>query len=202
MGSGLGNRDEPVPVEKIARFAAALLVCLLVLPVACRREPELARGQTAYPIQIQSSGITNGGAIPSENTCDGAGLSPALQWSAPPSGTKSLALVMHDPDALMDFTHWIVFNLPPTAQSLPEGASQHAGLPQGASEGTNGFGNVGYGGPCPPGGKPHRYIFRIYAVDVLLNLPSGASRRQVDAALSGHILGEGEAVGVYRRAGQ
>jgi Raf kinase inhibitor-like YbhB/YbcL family protein len=200
MRSGLANRKALMSARGFAQFAAVLPVCLLILPIACRNEPELVRGQAAHPMQIRSSSFTNGGVIPQGDTCDGAGLSPGLQWSAPPSGTKTLALVMHDPDALMDFTHWIAFNIPPAVQSLPEGASQHSGLPQGTAEGTNGFGNVGYGGPCPPGGKLHHYIFKIYALDLRLELPTGADRKQIDAAMSGHILAEGEVVGVYRRA--
>jgi Raf kinase inhibitor-like YbhB/YbcL family protein len=108
---------------------------------------------------------------------------------------------MHDPDALIDFTHWIAFNIPPAVQSLPEGAAGH-GMPQGSSEGTNDFGQPRYGGPCPPGSRPHHYIFHVYALDILLTLPPAADRKQLDSAISGHVLAEGEISGIYRRAKQ
>ena len=109
---------------------------------------------------------------------------------------------MHDPDAVFDFTHWIAFNIPPGERPLAEGASTQAALPQGASEGTNDFGRPGYGGPCPPGNRPHRYVFRLYALDVRLALPEGANRKQLESAMRGHVLAEGEITGSYRRSSQ
>jgi hypothetical protein len=202
MRSGLGNYSPAIKARGFARFSAALLVSSLAFLFACRHERELAQGQSAPPIQIESSSFTAGNAIPQKNTCDGAGLSPGLEWSVPPPGTKSVALLMHDPDAPADFTHWIVFNIPPGVQSLNEGASGQAAMPQGSSEGTNDFGRLGYGGPCPPGGKPHHYIFTIYALDARSQLPAGATRKQLEAAIGGHILAEGEIAGTYRRQNQ
>ena len=106
--------------------------------------------------------------------------------------------MMRDPDAPLEFTHWIVFNIPPSIHFLPEGASGKAGMPQGSVEGTNDFGHRGYGGPCPPGGRPHHYVFQIFALDIRLGLQPGASRKQFEAAFSGHILAEGELTGLYR----
>jgi Raf kinase inhibitor-like YbhB/YbcL family protein len=184
------------------RRASAALLFLLVLLLSCRRQPSWAHGQTHVQIAIQSSDFSSGGAIPQRFTCDGAGLSPSLQWAAPPAGTKSIALVMHDPDAMIDFTHWLAFNIPPGVRSIAEGASGQSTMPPGSSEGTNDFDRAGYGGPCPPGSKPHRYVIQIYALDTRLALQSGATRKQLDSAMSGHILAEGEISGTYRRTGQ
>lgn len=182
------------------RILVAVFLCPLAVLFACRHEPELAQGQPAQPLRVESSSFANGGSIPAGNTCDGADISPALKWSVPPAGTRSIAIVMHDPDALFDFTHWIVFNIPPGIQSLPEGASEQGGMPQGSSEGVNDFNEPKYGGPCPPGSKPHHYVFHVYALDLRLNLLEGASRKQLDPAISGHILAGGEITGTYRRS--
>ena len=184
-------------------FRATLtLVCLLVFAISCRRQPSWAHGQPHTNMTIQSSSFSNGGAIPQRFTCDGAGLSPNVQWTVPPAGTKSIVLVMHDPDALIDFTHWLVFNIPPGVQSLAERASEQPAMPPGSSEGANDFDRFGYGGPCPPGGKLHRYVFQVFALDMRLALRPGASRKQLDAAMGGHILAEGHISGTYQRAGR
>jgi hypothetical protein len=175
---------------------------MLVVTVACRHEPQIAQAQDSASLQVESASFTGGGDVPRRFTCDGAGISPGLDWSAPPAGTRSQAIVMHDPDAAFDFTHWIAFNLPPGTRSLAEGASAEGSMPQGASEGANDFGHVGYGGPCPPGGRSHHYLFHLYALDVRLDLPPGASRKQLESAIRGHILAEGQLVGTYRRGGQ
>lgn len=199
MGAGLRKSKSAQHAKWMQLLALTARLCPLVILVACHHEPEFAQG-TAHPsLEIRSSGFANGSSIPPRFTCDGANVSPGLQWSVPPSGTKSIALVMHDPDALVDFTHWIVFNLPPGAGSLAEGASGQGILPQGSAEGRNDFGRQGYGGPCPPGDKPHRYIFHIYALDIRLDLPLGVNRKQLDSAISRHILAGGEITGTYRR---
>jgi hypothetical protein len=137
--------------------------------------------------------------IPRRHTCDGANLSPHLQWQSSPAGTKSLAIVMDDPDAPIDFTHWLVYNIPSGVRELAEGASTQGAMPQGSAEGRNNFGRLGYGGPCPPPGNPHHYVFRVYALDLLLHLPPGASKKQLDAAMQLHIVSQGQIVGIYRR---
>jgi Raf kinase inhibitor-like YbhB/YbcL family protein len=184
------------------RVAVTAFLCLLAILFACRHEPEVAQVRASPTLQVESSTFANGEPIPARNTCDGANISPVLKWSVPPAGTKSVAIVMHDPDALVDFTHWIVFNIPPGVESLPVGASEQAGLPRGSSEGSNDFDQPRYGGPCPPGGKLHHYLFHVYALDLRLNLPPGASRKQLDSAISGHILADGEITGTYRRQNQ
>jgi Raf kinase inhibitor-like YbhB/YbcL family protein len=197
---------QEINTEKRARaafFRAALaLICLLVLVLSCRRQPSWAHSQAHVNIVIRSSSFSNGGAIPQRFTCDGAGLSPNLQWATLPAGTKSIALVMHDPDAVIDFTHWLAFNIPPGMRSLAEGASGQSAMPAGSSEGTNDFDRLGYGGPCPPGSKPHRYVIQVYSLDTRLALRPGAFRKQLDAAMDGHILAEGQIVGTYQRTGQ
>jgi Raf kinase inhibitor-like YbhB/YbcL family protein len=151
-------------------------------------------------LQIESSAFRTGEAIPKRYTCDGDDISPALSWSEPPAGTESLALIVDDPDAPVGtWVHWVLFDIPATARSLPEGVP-----PAPTVEGTGVHGNsswrrVGYGGPCPPQGPAHRYIFRLYALDTTLDLKPGASRQDVDKAMKGHILAQGELLGQYGR---
>ncbi len=139
-----------------------------------------------------------GAAIPATFTCSGADVSPPLAWGAPPAGTGSFALILDDPDAPgRTWLHWTVWNLPATARSLPEGVKAEA---TGMEQGTNDFGNVGYGGPCPPPGHgAHRYFARLYAVDRVLPLKQGASRVELDAQLKGHVLASTELMGKFWR---
>lgn len=147
-------------------------------------------------IKISSEAFRNGGSIPEEYTCDGINISPSLSWSGIPAGTKSIVLIMDDPDAPMGtFVHWVLFNIPADVENLPRGME---GFKHEIRHGKADFGRVGYGGPCPPSGI-HRYYFRIYALDIILNLNSGATRRQVDIAMGGHILTTGELMGKYKR---
>jgi Raf kinase inhibitor-like YbhB/YbcL family protein len=127
-------------------------------------------------------------------------VSPPLKWFDAPDGTKSFALICEDPDAPSGlFTHWIAFNLPPDLHALAEGQLAQATLNDGASQGMNDFGNFGYGGPAPPPGKPHRYYFRLFAVDEVMPVKAGASREQVLTGLSGHTVGEAGLMGTYGR---
>jgi Raf kinase inhibitor-like YbhB/YbcL family protein len=144
-------------------------------------------------IKITSSAFQEGGNIPSKFTCDGSDTSPPLQITGIPSEAKSLALIADDPDAPGGlFTHWLVWNIPPQTNSIAEGSA-----PKGV-HGTNDFGKSGYRGPCPPPGT-HRYSFKIFALDRELDLPSGAKRSQVDAAMKGHVIAQGELMGRYAR---
>ena len=152
-------------------------------------------------LRISSSSFTDGGKMPSKLTCDGANLSPQIQLPPPPAGTKSFAIVVDDPDALVAFTHWLAYSIPADTHELPEGASAPSRQLDHAAEGINSFGRTGYGGPCPPEGKPHHYVFRIYALDTIPTLPSGASADQVSAAIQGHVLAEGRIIGLYARGG-
>jgi Raf kinase inhibitor-like YbhB/YbcL family protein len=144
-------------------------------------------------MKITSSAFQEGGNIPSKFTCDGGDSSPPLRLAEIPSGAKSLALVVDDPDAPSGlFTHWIVWNISPKTNAIAEGSA-----PQGV-QGTNDFGKSGFGGPCPPSGT-HRYYFKIFALDRELNLASGTKRNQLDAAMKGHVVAQGELMGRYSR---
>ena len=150
-------------------------------------------------IKITSSAFQDGGLIPAKYTCDGADVSPPLQWDAVPEGTKSIALICDDPDAPMGtFVHWVLFNLPAETRQLAEKVPPDKTLPSGARQGTSDFGRVGYGGPCPPSGT-HRYFFKIYALDTKLDLPAGARKGDLLKAMQGHILGQGQIIGKYKR---
>jgi Raf kinase inhibitor-like YbhB/YbcL family protein len=154
-------------------------------------------------LTLTSTAFQEGQPIPTRHTGDGADVSPPLRWADVPAGTQSLALVCEDPDAPRGtWTHWVLFNLPAGARELSEGVPRKGVLPDGTQQGTNDFGKVGYGGPAPPPGKPHRYFFTLYALDTTLNLQSGATRKQLLALAQGHVLGEGRLMGTYARPGR
>ena len=145
--------------------------------------------------ELTSSAFSGGQQIPAKYTCDGEDISPPLQWSEPPAGTQSLALIMDDPDAPVGtWDHWLLFNLPASSRSLPE----QAGMPAGSAAGKNSWGRTGYGGPCPPRGT-HRYFFKLYALDTTLALPAGTNKSQLLQAMAGHILAQTELMGTYSR---
>ncbi len=151
-------------------------------------------------MQIQSSAFAEGQRIPKQFTCEGEDISPPLTWSAPPSGTKSLVLICDDPDAPMGtWVHWVVYGLPPSVASLPQSVPTKDDILGGGKQGRNDFGNIGYGGPCPPPGSPHRYFFKLYAVDMEPALSRGATKADVMKAIEGHILAEGKLMGKYGR---
>lgn len=151
-------------------------------------------------ISILTEAFKPGENIPEEYTCSGKNVSPVLSWKEVPEGTKSIALIMDDPDAPMGtFVHWVIYNIPSDTRTLPRGVKKSKTLEDGSRQGKNDFGNIGYGGPCPPPGKPHRYFFKIYALDTELTLDPGASKKGVEKALDGHILAKGELMGKYKR---
>jgi len=151
-------------------------------------------------LSLSSTAFKGGEIIPVKYTCEGQDVSPPLMWSELPQGTQSLALIVDDPDAPVGvFTHWVLFNIPPDSGELPEAVPTQAQLPSGALQGKNDFGRVGYGGPCPPPGRPHRYCFTLYALDRVLDLKAGVSKKQVLDAMQGHILAQGQLIGTYQR---
>jgi Raf kinase inhibitor-like YbhB/YbcL family protein len=151
-------------------------------------------------IELTSTAFQNGETIPKQYTGDGADQSPPLRWSEPPSGTKSMALICDDPDAPRGtWVHWVLFNLPAQARELDEGVPTTTTLSAGAKQGKNDFGNIGYGGPAPPKGKAHRYFFKLYALEVALDLSPGATKAQLEGTMKGHILAEGQLMGTYKR---
>ena len=151
-------------------------------------------------LELSSTAFRNGETIPKQFTADGRNVSPPLKWAEPPAGTRSLSLICEDPDAPRGtFTHWVLFNLPADARELSEDIPNERTLKDGARQGTNDFGKVGFGGPAPPPGKPHRYFFRLYALDTTLDLPAGATKDQLKDGMKGHILAEGNWMGEYGR---
>jgi hypothetical protein len=151
-------------------------------------------------LQLSSSAFIEGKEIPVEHTCQGKDISPPLKWSGVPAVAKSLVLIADDPDAPMGtWVHWVLFDLPPTTTELAQDTPKSQQLPGGAKQGLNDFKKPGYGGPCPPPGKAHRYFFKLYALDKLLDLKPGATKEDVVKAMEGHVLAEGQLMGTYQR---
>ncbi len=154
---------------------------------------------------LTSTAFLNGATVPAQCTCTGADRSPPLVWRDPPAGTQSFALIMDDPDATAGtWVHWVIYDLPSSMAELAEGQPTQATLPNGAKQGmawgVKEFQRVGYGGPCPPPGKPHRYIFTLYALDRLLNLtPSSVTALTLRAAMKSHVLDQAQLTGLYGR---
>jgi Raf kinase inhibitor-like YbhB/YbcL family protein len=149
---------------------------------------------------LTSPAIDLGKTIPKQYTCDGADLSIPFTWTDPPAGTQSFALIGDDPDAPVgDWVHWVLYDLPADARELPEGVPPDKTRPDGSKHGQNDFGRSGYGGPCPPPGRPHRYTFTLYAVDRKLGMAPGAVKAQVLKALKGHTLAEARWMAHYGR---
>lgn len=150
-------------------------------------------------ITVTSAAFEEGGMIPRKHACDGADVSPPLAWTGVPAEAKSLALISDDPDAPMGtWVHWVMYNLPAGASELHESIPPEKELKNGAKQGRNDFRRIGYGGPCPPGGT-HRYYFKLYALDTVLNLPAGATKSDLLKAMEGHILAQGQLMGRYKR---
>lgn len=150
---------------------------------------------------LESAAFKAGGKVPRQFTCDGNDISPALSWHGAPAGTESFALVCDDPDAPVGtWVHWVIYGIPATATALPEGVAPTPTLPDRSRQGTNSWKRIGYGGPCPPLGKAHRYIFKLYALSEMLTLGPGASKQELQGAMGGLILGTAELTGLYARA--
>jgi Raf kinase inhibitor-like YbhB/YbcL family protein len=163
------------------------------------RTPQKGREGRAF--QLQSPAFKAEGDIPEKFACEGRDVSPALSWSNPPQGAQSFALIADDPDAPAGtWVHWVVYDLPSSLRQLPEDLPKQEAIEGGGRQGQNDFRKIGYGGPCPPPGKPHRYFFKLYALDAKLSLmKSHATKHDVERAMKGHILGEAELVGRYGR---
>ena len=150
--------------------------------------------------ELKTTAFTPGGDIPRKFTCDGPDVSPALSWGEPPAGTQSISLIMDDPDAPVGtWVHWVLYDLPGSTRELAESVPKDAELKSGAPQGRNDFGKIGYGGPCPPPGKPRRYFFKLYALDAKTSLKSGATKADLETAMKGHILAQTELIGRYKR---
>ena len=151
-------------------------------------------------LAISSPAFSNGTSIPKKFTCDGPDVSPQLAWTGSDAATKSFALLVDDPDAPVgNWNHWTAWNLPATSRGLAEGISKDVRLADGTEQGRNDFGKTGYNGPCPPPGKPHRYYFKLFALDTNLGLKAGSRKKELEAAMKGHVLKEAEWMGTYGR---
>ena len=150
--------------------------------------------------RISSPAFADGSPIPVEHTCDGENRSPRLMWSGVPDGTRSFALIMDDPDAPRGtFTHWVLYDIGGTVRELPPAVPAIDRGAGGIKQGPNDFRDVGYGGPCPPPGAPHRYVFRLYALDATTGLAPGSSHKDLLAAIRGHVLAEATLTGTFAR---
>ncbi len=156
-------------------------------------------GDTRMASEMELKSVfKEGERIPVKYTCDGEDLSPPLEWN-PPEGVKSYVLIMEDPDApIGTFIHWVMYDIPGDLTSLPEGVPKKGETKYG-KQGVNDFRQLGYGGPCPPPGKPHRYYFRLYALDTELDLEPGLSKRDVLSKIKGHVIAQAELMGIYGR---
>ncbi|WP_371129656.1 YbhB/YbcL family Raf kinase inhibitor-like protein [Methylococcus capsulatus] len=184
-------------------FRGGMLAMLLHLPpVWIANAAEAAGGGTAMALIITSEAFPPNGEIPRKYTCDGGDVSPPLTWSGLPPGTRSLALIVDDPDApdprapRMTWVHWVLYNLPPEAPGLPEAVQA---LPAGTLQGLNDWKRTGYGGPCPPIGR-HRYFHKLYALDTVLPDLHRSDKAKLEQAMTGHVLGQAELIGIYQRA--
>jgi Raf kinase inhibitor-like YbhB/YbcL family protein len=175
---------------------AALLSVAMIVGLAT------ASKEATVTLRITSSAFADGAEIPAEYTCEGKDISPPLAWSGVPAGTKSLVLIVDDPDApdpkapRMTWVHWVLYNLPPSSTGLPEAVG--AALPSGTKVGFNDWKRADFGGPCPPIGR-HRYFHKLYALDTELNLTKPA-KADVEAAMRGHVLAEAQLMGTYQKA--
>jgi hypothetical protein len=178
--------------------ASLVLTVAEAAPAAPEPAPATIAPVAPEPFTLVTSAFPNAGSIPLRFSCDGEDISPALSWTSPPPGTAAFAIIMDDPDAPGGtWDHWVVFNIPSSSLELPEGQPKTPQLPSGASQGSNSWDEIGYGGPCPPAGPAHHYRFFLYALDRSLDLPTGASKVQVLDAMAEHILAESLLTGTY-----
>jgi len=160
--------------------------------------------EDSMPLALSSNAFGDGEAIPSEYTCEGADIAPPLHWTGIPEGTRSLVLIVDDPDApdprapKMTWVHWVLYNLPPDLSGLASGAGAED-LPPGAGEGLNDWQRTGYGGPCPPIGR-HRYFHKLYALDTVLDGLERPTKAQVEAAMQGHVIAQAQLLGTYQKS--
>jgi len=156
-------------------------------------------------LSLNSSVFNEGGVVPSKYTCEGDDVAPPLEWDGVPENAQSLVLIVDDPDApdpddpRMTWVHWVVYNLPSDVRGLPEGAMADM-LPVGTKQGLNDWNNIGYGGPCPPIGR-HRYFFKLYVLDTILEDLSSPTKVEVETAMQGHVIAQAELVGTYKKTG-
>ena len=171
-----------------------------LIAAGCSQEPKSATGHIAK-IRLTSTAFTDGEPVPVKYTADSLDISPPLAWTNAPAGTKSFALIADDPDAPSgDWTHWVIYDLPPTMTKLAEDQPKLAQFKNSAKQGLNDFKKTGYNGPAPAPGKAHRYVFKLYALDKMTGLAPNATKADLLKAMDGHVLGEGQLKDTYQRA--
>ena len=186
--------DRLKPLRRPARAALLSMIFMMSLAAASK--------EATVTLRITSSAFADGAEIPTKYTCEGSDLSPPLAWSGVPAGTKSLVLIVDDPDApdpkapRITWVHWVLYNLPPGSAGLPEAVG--AALPPGTQVGFNDWKRADFGGPCPPIGR-HRYFHKLYALDAELNLDKPVTKSAVEAAMRGHVLAEAQIIGTYQK---
>jgi Raf kinase inhibitor-like YbhB/YbcL family protein len=204
MMSMISASDSSTPLilkHSVAKLAALVLLLGTVggSTVAVQSHPS-AGGRSSMALVLKSTAFAPGAEIPKKHSCEAADVSPALEWSGSPARTVSFALIMDDPDAPAGtWAHWVLWNLTASAHGLPEAVAKQDQLVDGMRQGRNSFRKIGYNGPCPPPGKPHRYFFRLYALDEKLELAPGANSADLQQAMKGHVLMQAEYMGAYRR---
>lgn len=185
---------------KRVEFVLVTLLVPIVLALTAGTSSSLKPEKESMKIQLSSSAFAEGKEIPVMQTGQGKDASPPLKWSGVPANARSLALIADDPDAPMGtWVHWVLYDLPPSTTELAENVERSQYLPGGAKQGINDFKRLGYGGPYPPPGKPHRYYFKIYALDIVTDLKPGATKQQLLKAMEGHVLAEGQLMGTHQR---
>ena len=183
---------------------AQLTGCVLALGCVVLVAAAQTYAEEKMELKLTSPAFTHNASIPKPYTCEGKDMSPPLQWDGVPEQTRSLVLIVDDPDApdpkapMRTWVHWVLFNIPADATGLPEGIRNQQ-LPPGTEEGINDWGNTGYGGPCPPIGR-HRYFHKLYALDTVLTDLHQPTKAEVEAAIEGHIIAQTELVGTYEKA--
>lgn len=190
-----------LPAARRLRAFALFTAPLLPLAIACHHSSQPAESPySAVPEISLSSSSFSGAQIPHSLSCDGAGTSPELAWTAPPSGAQSFVLIVTDPDAPMGtFVHWVFYDIPANKRELSAGTPNQDQLPDGSRQGRNSDNKIGYTSPCPPTGTTHRYFFDLFALDTRLNLPAGATRAQVLDAMNTHVIARGKLLARFGR---
>ncbi len=199
-GDANHRNPRPVPATVIRLAGGTLAAWVVAWFLGGGLHGTFASPKAAAKFELQTTAFQTGENIPPRFTCDGADVSPPLRWTEPPAGTASFALIVDDPDAPAGtWAHWLAYDLPATSRALAEGVAKSQKFPSGARQGSNDFERIGYGGPCPPPGKAHRYFFKLYALDKRLDLKAGATRQDLERAMKGHILARAELMGRYHR---
>ena len=179
-------------LDRFQSAVACLLIVIFALIAPCRA--------LAGDFSVSSPSIEPGAAIGLDFTCMGRDSSPAISWTGAPAATRSFALIVEDPDAPSGtFIHWVAYNVPAGTTALNAGIAQNSAVPGGGIQGVNGFGNIGYNGPCPPPGKVHHYHFRVFALDSTLDIAAGAGAALLESAMKGHVVASAELIGTFSR---